>query len=63
LAVLQLLENGFLEELKKKWWIDGSECGAQAKVILDFILISNLHLALKVFSTNQFYRIHQDKIL
>jgi hypothetical protein len=27
LAVLQLMEEGYLDGLKKKWWIDGSECG------------------------------------
>lgn len=27
LAVLQLKEEGVLEELKTKWWFDRSECG------------------------------------
>ena len=27
LAVLQLLEEGFLDELKTRWWYDRSECG------------------------------------
>ena len=27
LAVLQLREEGFLDELKTKWWYDRSECG------------------------------------
>ncbi len=26
LAVLQLKEDGYLEELRKKWWFDTSEC-------------------------------------
>ena len=27
LAVLQLREEGVLDELKTKWWYDRSECG------------------------------------
>jgi len=26
MAVLQLLENGYLQKLKKKWWYDKGEC-------------------------------------
>ena len=38
LAILQLKEEGFLDELKTRWWYDRSECGntgkmAQSKVI------------------------------
>lgn len=31
MAVLQLREEGTLEFLKKKWWIDRSECGGNQK--------------------------------
>jgi ionotropic glutamate receptor len=27
LAVLHLREDGFLDTLQKRWWLDGSECG------------------------------------
>ena len=27
LAILQLREEGFLDELKTRWWYDRSECG------------------------------------
>ena len=27
LAILQLREDGYLDTLQKKWWLDGSECG------------------------------------
>ncbi len=30
LAILQLREEGFLDELKTKWWYDRSECGNSA---------------------------------
>ncbi len=36
LAILQLKEEGFLDDLKTRWWYDRSECGnagkSQAKV-------------------------------
>lgn len=28
LAVLQLMEEGYLDELKRRWWYDRTECGA-----------------------------------
>ncbi len=31
LAVLQLKEDGYLEELKKKWWLEQSECSVGNK--------------------------------
>jgi ionotropic glutamate receptor len=31
LAILQLREEGFLEDLKTKWWYDRSECSYAAK--------------------------------
>lgn len=30
LAILQLREEGYLEELKKKWWYDKSQCSKQS---------------------------------
>jgi len=29
MAVLQLLEDGFLQKLKKKWWYDKGECAVE----------------------------------
>jgi len=29
MAVLQLLENGFLQKLMKKWWYDKGECATE----------------------------------
>jgi hypothetical protein len=30
LAILQLREEGFLDELKTRWWYDRSECGGNS---------------------------------
>jgi len=30
LAILQLREEGYLDELKTRWWFDRSECGGNA---------------------------------
>ena len=30
LAILQLREDGYLDELKTRWWFDRSECGGNA---------------------------------
>ena len=42
LAILQLMEDGFLTELKSKWWYDRSECGGtqSSGVIIFSSLIS-----------------------
>ena len=38
LAVLELLESGYLLKLKKKWWLDKGECpvDVDSKVIYDY---------------------------
>lgn len=41
LAVLQMMEEGFLNELKSRWWYDKSECGqtnSNRKVLNNFLL-------------------------
>jgi hypothetical protein len=46
LAILQLREEGTLEEIKIKWWVNRSECEDstnQAKPIVYFILFSLIY--------------------
>ena len=38
LAILQLREEGFLDELKSRWWYDRSECGSSGTKV--YILVS-----------------------
>jgi hypothetical protein len=35
LAILQLREEGFLDELKTRWWYDRSECGGNSGAAKD----------------------------
>jgi hypothetical protein len=49
LAVLQLREEGYLDELKTKWWFDRSECGnsgggSKVSVFFFFLIIFFLNL-------------------
>lgn len=34
IALMKLKEDGVLDNLKKKWWIDQSECGNREKQIV-----------------------------
>jgi len=44
LAVLDLLESGYLHKLKNTWWLDKGECpvDVDSKVILNMILLCGL---------------------
>jgi len=33
MGVLQLLEDGFLQKLKKKWWYDKGECAVEDSTV------------------------------
>jgi len=43
MGVLQLLEDGFLQKLKKKWWYDKGECAVEDGTVGCLILIIILH--------------------
>lgn len=62
IAILQLKENGSLIKMKRRWWIDKGECGAQeenqvgiTKVLSPCKIILIFNLILKKKSSCSFY--------